>query len=141
MQSISHLSVASLAVITATAFTLASPLGSFAEETPVVTDAKPARKVRVLKSVEVKFPDRSIFYQRVAPPIPPPALPPAPTTETKPLSPAERAAAEARAKKKFEVLMVFATVYDRRVSELRWTVGNREYRAWSNIDFNPRVAG
>ena len=59
---------------------------------------------------------------------------PAPVVQ--PLSLAESAAAEARAKKKSEVLMISATVYDRQVTELRWQAGNREYRAWSNIDFN-----
>ena len=53
-----------------------------------------------------------------------------------PLTPEETAAAEARAKKKFEVLFVFATVYDRSITELRWWFENHEYRAWSNVDFN-----
>ncbi len=52
------------------------------------------------------------------------------------LSLAESAAAEARAIKKSEALMISATVYDRQVTELRWRSGNRDYHAWSNIDFN-----
>ena len=128
------------AVIAAAAFTLACPLISFAEETPAATDLKSALKVRVIESVEVKFPDRSIIYQRVAPPSPPPARPAAPVPPAKALSPAERAAAETRASKKFEVLMISATVYDHRMSELRWTVGGHEYRAWNNIDFNHLAA-
>lgn len=70
------------------------------------------------------------------PPIPSSARPLAPPPESKPLSPAELAAAEARERKKFEVLTIFATVYDHRVTELRWHVGDHEYRAWSNIEFN-----
>ena len=101
---------------------------------PPVQEARPALKPQVIEAVEVKLPDRSVFYQRVAPPNPPPPRPPAP--EPQPLSPAEQAAADTRAKKKFEVLMISATVYDRRVTELRWYVGAREYRAWSNVDFN-----
>lgn len=91
---------------------------------------------RVIDGIEVKLPTRSIFYQRVAPPKPLPPRLPAPAPETTPLSPAEAAAAKARAQKKFDVLMISATVYDRRVTELRWYVGGHEYRAWSNIDFN-----
>ena len=135
MQSTFHLSGSSLAAIAATALTLVSPLVLLAQEAPSPTGAKPALKLQVIEGVEVKLPDRSIFYQRVAPPVPPPARP-APVPVPKPLSPAERAAAEARAKKNFEVLMISATVYDRRVTELRWHVGNHECRAWSNIDFN-----
>ena len=110
--------------------------GAVAEEIPSVTEAKPVLNLKVLESVEVKFPDRSIFYQHVVPPVPPVPGPPAPAPAVKPLSPEQIAAQEARAKKKFEVLMIFATVYDHRVTELRWSVGNRQYRAWSNIDFN-----
>jgi hypothetical protein len=87
------------------------------------TDTKPALELQIIEGVEVKLPDRSIFYQRATPPIPPTPRPSTPVHEPKPLSPAERAAAEARAKKKFEVLMISATVYDRRVTELRWYFG------------------
>ena len=130
------LSGSSCAVIVAAALTLAFPLVSFAAEIPPVTEAKPVLKLQVIEGVEVKLPDRSIFYQRVTPPKPLPPRAPASAPETKPLSPAEAAAAEARAKKNFEVLMISATVYDRRVTEFRWYVGHHEYRAWSNLDFN-----
>ena len=103
-----------------------------ANESPV----RPTLNLKVLDGVEVKFPGRSIFYQRVAPPTAPAARAPAPAPVAKPLSLAESAAAEARAAKKSEVLMISATVYDRRVTEVHWHSGNREYRAWSNIDFN-----
>ena len=126
----------SLVAIAATALTLTLPVASPAQEALSATNAKPVLKLQVIDGVEVQLPDRSIFYRRVVPPSPPPARRLAPVPEPKPLSPAERAAAEARAKKNFDVLMISATVYDRRVTELRWYVGNHEYRAWSNIDFN-----
>ena len=109
---------------------------AFAGETPAVTGAKPALDLHVLDSVEVQFPDHSVFYQRVAPPVAPLRRTPAPVPVAKPLSPEEIAAQETRTSKKFEVLMIFATVYDHRVTELRWSVGERRYRAWSSIDFN-----
>ena len=89
--------------------------------------------LKVIEGVEVKLSDRSIFYNRIAPP-PKPQRTPAPVPI--PLTPEQTTAAEARAKKKFEVLMIFATIYDHRLTELRWFADNREYRAWSNIDFN-----
>ena len=118
-----------------------SPYLSVAEDfakTAAVAEAKPALDLKVLDSVEVKYPDHSVFYQRVAPPVPPLRLASAP--EAKPLSPEEMAVQEARAKKKFEVLMLFATVYDRRFTELRWSSGERQYRAWSSVDFNDFAA-
>jgi len=109
---------------------------TWAQQAAAPTQAKPVFELKVLESIEVKFPGRSVFYQRVAPPTAPPARTPAPTPVVQPLSLAESAAAEARAKKKSDVLMLSATVYDHRVTELRWRSGNRQYRAWSNIDFN-----
>ena len=98
--------------------------------------AHPTLNLQVIEGVEVKFPGRSAFYQRVAPPTAPPPRVPMPAPVAQPLSLAESAAAEARAKKISEVLMISATVYDRQMTELRWRAGNREYHAWSNIDFN-----
>ena len=103
-----------------------------ANESPV----RPTLNLKVLDGVEVKFPGRSIFYQRVEPPAAPAARAPVTAPVAKPLSLAESAAAEARAAKKSEVLMLSATVYDRQVTELRWRSGNRDYHVWSNIDFN-----
>lgn len=110
--------------------------GVFSEEIPAATESKPVLNLKVLDSVEVRHPDRSVFYQRVAPPTAPPRRTPAPVPVAQPLSLEETAAQEARASKQFEVLMIFATVYDRRVTELRWSVGEHQYRAWSSIDFN-----
>ena len=104
---------------------------------PEATRPRPAAlHPRVLESVEVKFPDHSVFYQRVAPPVAPAARAPVALPVVKSLSLAESAAAEARAQKKSVVLMLSATVYDRQVTELRWSANGRAYRAWSNADFN-----
>ena len=100
------------------------------------SDAGPALKLDVIEGVKVKLPDRSLYYRRVAPP---PALPQEAKTAQPtpaPLTPEQLAIAERRAEKRSEVLMLSATVYDRRVTDLRWWIGNHEYRAWSNVDFN-----
>ena len=112
MQRVSLLSNSALAAIATTALTLASPLLSLAEENSAPTDAKPALKLQVIDGVEVKFPGRSIFYQRVVPPVAPVARVPVVVPEAKPLSLAESVAAEARANKRSAVLMLSATVYD-----------------------------
>ena len=125
-----------LAIIAAAAFALVFPAGMPAEEAPAGADTKLTRPLRVLDGVEVKFPDRSIFYRRVAPPAVPLAQPPVPVVAARSLSPAELAAAEARARKKSAVLLLSATVYDRRVTELHWQAGDRRCAAWSSIDFN-----
>ncbi len=92
--------------------------------------------LQIIDGVEVKFPGRSIFYQRVVPPLAPAARVPVAVPVAEPLSLAESVAAEARASKKSAVLMLSATVHDRQVTELRWRSGNRDCRAWSNLDFN-----
>ena len=117
--------------------TLVSALQSGAQNNPgQSTPQLPALNLRVLEGVEVKFPDHSVFYRRVAPPVAPAVRLPVAAPVAKPLSLAESAVTEARAQKKSAVLMLSATVYDRRVTELRWFADGREYRAWSNIDFN-----
>ena len=125
-----------LAALVTAMLTLASPPRSRAAETPEPTEAKPALNLRVLDAVEVKFPDHSVFYQRVAPPAVPAARVPVAVPVVPPLSLAESVAAEAREAKKSALLMLSATVYDRQVTELRWRSGNRDYYAWSNLDFN-----
>lgn len=129
------LCLATVCLGNAVAQTAAADVATVETETKV-EESRPAIDFRVLQSWEVNLGNRSIFYNRVAPP---PALPPqtpAPLPEAKPLTAEEAAAAEARAKKKFDALFLSATVYDRSVTELRWWFENREYRAWSNVDFN-----
>ena len=121
-------------LLTLSVLLLAIP--AVAQQNSAPTSAQPALDLKVLESVEVKFPDHSIFYQRVAPPAAPALRTPVSTPVPQVLSLAESAAAEARAAKKSAVLMLSATVYDRQVTELRWQAGGRQYRAWSNIDFS-----
>lgn len=106
-----------------------------AQQDAAPTETKPT-ELQVIEGVEVKLPDRSIFYQRVAPPVALAKPPSVRVPQPAPLTPEQSALAEARAKKNFDVLMILATVHDRRMTELRWYVGGHEYRAWSNIDFN-----
>ena len=113
---------------------LLAAMSAAAQQNAALTDAKPVINLKVIEGVEVKLPNRSIIYQRVEPP----AVPPKPVRRlvTAPPTPEQTALAEARAKKKFEVLMIFATVYDHRVTGLCWWSENRAYHAWSNVDFN-----
>jgi hypothetical protein len=119
----------------AVAQTAAADVATVGTET-IVEESRPAIDFRVLQSWEMNLGNRSIFYNRVAPPPPLPPKTPAPLPEAKPLTEEEAAAVEARAKKRFDALFLSTTVYDRSVTELRWWFENREYRAWSNVDFN-----
>ena len=81
-----------------------------------------------------RYGDVTVTTVLVQPPILPKAAPrppqPAPTAE-------EQATAERRAKKAFESLTVSGTVYlgGRTVTELTWTIEDKQYRALSNVDF------
>ena len=86
--------------------------------------------LKVLESVEVKLPNRSIIYKRVEPP----AVPVSPSA-TQAVLDATNTATETL-EEKSEVLLLSATVHDRRVSELRWSFRQRRYTAVSNIDMN-----
>jgi hypothetical protein len=97
----------------------------------------PALNLQVLESKQVVRGGRTITYQRVVPPV----LPPQPAATPAPVLDATRVLAvsaeqQRRAAKKQETLFLTATVYDQRVTGLRWSQQGREYRAWSNIDFN-----
>jgi hypothetical protein len=101
------------------------------------TAPKTLPPLQVIEGIVIEKDGRTITYQRVVPPVlpPKPAATPAPA-----MDPAQALALTAerqrRAAKKFETLVLTATVYERRVTELRWHQQGREYRAWSNIDFN-----
>ena len=94
---------------------------------------------RVLKSHSINLGNRSLIINRVVPPVlpEPPTKPVPPTAEQ--IAAAEAAdAAEAlrHPPKKYEVLFLFTTVYDRKVTEIRGFGGKGEFRLFSNIDFN-----
>jgi hypothetical protein len=95
---------------------------------------QPAGNFRVLQRQVVDLGERSIIFNRVAPPAPAKAQARATQSAASPTSGTTAEVEEPQ--KKFEVLSLSATVYDHRVTELRWSHDQREYRAFSNIDFN-----
>lgn len=97
---------------------------------------KGINKTRILDEFEVRRGVDSTVFRRVSPPVELAVPPAAPAQIAAPLTAAEAAVEEARAAKKSELLFVSATVFDRRVTELRWSFGGRQIRAWSNVDFN-----
>ncbi len=102
----------------------------------IASAAPPAFQPKVLEAVQVKYPDHTVFYQRIEPPAPQPRTAAAPVQKVKPATREETAAAERREKKTAKVLMLSATVYDHRLTELSWRFDGQEIRAWSNADFN-----
>lgn len=92
----------------------------------------PAVTVRVLEKWEANYGDRTITYNRVAPPALQAAAPdPVPTYMAGAATPGPQLP-----EKREVFLFLSATVYDRRVTELHWRDAQGRHRAWSNIDFN-----
>lgn len=124
-----------------------SSISATAQNETAISDGKAAEKpaaevpainFRVLKAWELNLGDHSIRYNRVAPPVLPEQPPPTPSAP--PPTAEEIAAAKAawdrEPHKKYEILFLSATVYDHKVTEVRWYGGKREFRVFSNIDFN-----
>lgn len=97
----------------------------------------PKINFQVLKRRTVDLGDRFITLNRVVPPVLPE---PPPSPQPRPATAEEIAAWEAeearQPRKKYEILFLSATVFDRKVTEIRWWTDKREHRIFSNIDFN-----
>ena len=106
------------------------------QETPAESKPEtPPIKFQVLQSKRIDLGDRSLFLNRVVPPVLPP-MPAAPAAVAS-AEAAEIAVEEERTpQKEQEVLFLSATVYDRQVTEVRCFAGQREIKIFTNIDFN-----
>ena len=106
----------------------------------------PPPVMRVVEGVEYVLPSegRSVIVDKVEPP--PEPTPPEPVVST--ASHEQQAAAKARladAARRYlanrpRFVRLSCTVYDHRATLVGWTYQGRQYRAWSNIDFN-HIAG
>jgi hypothetical protein len=109
---------------------------AFVLTSAAIVAAEPVRSTtaasRVSAAWQADFGDEVIIYRRV----PPRALPALRKLESAPLNAQEAAAVRAKALKLQTLLFLSCTVYDRRVTEMRWEHEGRRYRAWSNIDGN-----
>lgn len=106
------------------------------QEIPVESKSEaPPIKFQVLQSKRIDLGDRALILNRVVPPILPPA--PAAAAIAAKAESAEIAVEEDRGpQKNQEVLFLSATVYDRQVTEVRCFAGQREFKIFTNIDFN-----
>lgn len=109
----------------------------FAQEAAPLSEV--VSKARVLDSQEVDLGPRSIIYNRLETP----ALKPQPTPATAPTAQRQAAptAEELAAIREWEAktdvfLFLSCTVFDRKVTEVRWWREDGEYVVWSGIDFN-----
>ena len=110
-------------------------IGASAQDSPEAT--KPERQpiqFHVLKSWKADLGDRSIYLNRVAPPVLTAA--PVKIPQGSPQVPVAVLSKILAAPKKSEVLFLSATVFDHQITEIRWTDREHEGRAFSNIDFN-----
>ncbi len=100
-----------------------------------VPPTKPALNLQVLESHRINLGNRALIFNRVVPPVLPPAAPTSlPSAEQ--LASAEAIAAQEETEKPSQMLVLSATVYDRQVTAIRWFHEGHEYQAFSNIDFN-----
>lgn len=86
-----------------------------------------ANTFQVIEQQVIQKQGRAITFNRVVPPL----LPTAPVSNTE--------VAEvpvAQELKDHQMISISATVYDRKITELRWFKDGKSFHAWSNIDFN-----
>jgi hypothetical protein len=109
----------------------------FAQETAAHAQTHPPLPpLQVIESLEVQRGNKTTIYQRVVPPVrPAPTATPLPSARPSAAVPLT-AEQQRQAAMKSETLLLMATVHEQRVTELCWQQRGREYRAWSNIDFN-----
>jgi hypothetical protein len=113
---------------------LTLPLHAEDQTTQTIAE-KPEPTFQVLRRSEVVIGDRSIVFQRVAPPQTTAAMPAPAATATRELTAQEFEAIRQREAKQQRVLFFSANTLDHRVTELSWSEGGKTYRAFSNIDF------
>ena len=109
--------------------TLATPAGRAESPAPRQTNPDPSG-ARVLAAWQADFGDQTVIYRRVAPRI----LPALPKAQPIPVTPDEAEVLQRKARKNRGFLFLTCTVFDRRVTEMRWEHEGRRYRAFSNID-------
>ena len=78
---------------------------------------------------------QTVIFQRVDPPPALPSAAPLPPVKAPDLSPQELEALRQREAKPRTVLLLSATVFDHRFTELRWTGEGGKFRAFSSVDF------
>ena len=95
----------------------------------------PAITFRVLSHRRINAGDHSVYLNRVAPPVLPAPTPAPPLPSAADVAAADAAEAQLP-QKKSAILFFSATIYDRKVTEVRWSGENGQCRVFSNIDFN-----
>lgn len=117
-------------------FALLSVVTCAQDPTDANKPERPPVQFRFLRSWKVDLGNRSLFLNRVVPPILPPVPAPVPREPEPGLPLGQRQSLEKREAKKSVALFLSATVYDRQVSELTWSDEHGSHRVFSNIDFN-----
>ena len=116
-------------------FAVACAANAQTSGTKVPPDSTARSPFRILDQQELRIGKHSIIYNRVAPPVLPGPAAPA-ITQTATLSTVDLEKQREREKKTCLTAFLSATVYDRRLTELRWFGGGGQLRVLSNIDFN-----
>lgn len=134
-----HLTPAILCGLAVMATARAQIAGDIPANTTAAKPAEPAPvQFEIIESRKIDLGNRSAIYNRVAPPLLPPKPPSEPPPVRPPLTAEQLQALEQSqpAPKKNVVIFISATVYDRQITQLRWSDESGAHRAFSNIDFN-----
>ena len=115
-------------------FVLLSVLASALDSPEGAKSERPPIQFRVLQGWKADLGDWSIYLNRVAPPVLQSA--PVKVQQGNPQTSETIPPGVLAAPKKSEVLFLSATVFDHRISEIRWMDGARQWTAFSNIDCN-----
>lgn len=115
-------------------FVLSGALVSAQDAVEAAKQERPAIQFHVLQGWRADLGDRSIYLNRVAPPVLQTA--PVKIQQSNPQTSETIPTRVLVAGKKSEVLFLSATVFDHHISEISWTDGARQWTAFSNVDFN-----
>ncbi len=100
------------------------------DEPKVAEQKRPAIRFQTIESRTVHLGDHSVLMNRVISPV----LPEPPVRIKAEVI--EGVEEEVQPQKRHQVLFLSTTVYDRKVTEIRWSEGARTFAVFSNIDFN-----
>ena len=130
-----HRSIKRQAAVFMSVLAVVTPNGLAGEEAALGdAEAAGSRSYEVIDSYEADLGDHKIIFHWVKPP----AARVKPVVASMPAEPSSEVLAQIEAQRagEHQSLLLTGTVYDREVTELKWSYGGRSYRAFSNVDFD-----
>ena len=111
-------------------------ISALAQDSTPPESASPDLEFRVIRRTITDAGDHFVVLNRVAPPVLPSQPAPVSPSSGPPLSAEAQEAQAQRDTKRRAARGLSATVYDRQLTQLCWSVAGQRFIAFSNIDFN-----